>query len=179
MNTPEKPELLFDDPSLVEKVTITAFKTPNGAVILDERSARYFACTHVKCEKCGVIIDKGWLKCRACRDWADYERYAKAERKVWDEESLLYSESMDEYIDGDQLHDLIADGSDAKSLMLWICEPVMARELTSEWWDGQLPGEEQETPDWLEALIDEFNEKLKGNPELSWTQSKYAAIVNL
>lgn len=178
---------MYEDPTLVRPGKADGWVTPDGYWHHNEDAARFSACTHRQCRYCGTAVDKGWLACESCRDKQDQEKWDAAEKKPWDGMSIVYSDKLDKYFT--DMDDIVChlendseDGSnpvvDAKELRLYHCDPVFLSSLDTEHWVGDFPGEEHDTPDGVEELVDAINALIeKHNKEswpASWEQSKIA-----
>lgn len=164
--------VLNTDPEAASIKTVTGWVSKDGMFWGDnERQARWCGCTHVKCETCGTPVEKGWLKCRSCRDKIDKERFLAMPEEDWDGKAMVYSQTLDKYFSSPEeaFDEAEWNGEVSKEeLDLVICKPIYASELTPEYWCDELPGEEHDVPGWLDDAIDEFNAKLKGQEPLSW-----------
>lgn len=78
--------LLRDDPHLLDKYAGKFIHSNgseelcwkvNGVVVMNERTARYTVCTHVRCQDCDNIAEKTWTKCPTCIEKSDKERLEK------------------------------------------------------------------------------------------------------
>lgn len=188
MNTDTKNEMvLFSSEEAAHKVIIDGWVSRNGYFYGDdERAARYDGCTHVACERCGKPVRKGWLACDECREKREAEKYAALERKEWDGEGMIYSDSHDQYFDcwedvDDLIDELSGPGSPVtiESLRLLICEPQYAREVDTDYWSDDLPEDGDLPPD-IEEALEEFNAVIRNHREpLSWIPGKYAVRIPL
>lgn len=165
---------MFDSQEAASKRTAEVWVSRHGKIWSDERAARWDGCTHVACSECGHPVEKVWLKCQKCRDKADMQRFLAMPEADWDGKAMIYSGLTDEYFSSpdEAIEQWEGNGHAEEEMRLVICEPVYASELVSEYWVDDLPGEERETPDWLNELINQFNEGLHGKPELSWEPGK-------
>lgn len=123
-----------------------------------------------KCDKCGKCVPAGYCYCDECREVADDERWSKLPKVKWNGEGGIYSEAYDEYFwDEDAAEEWLVE-HDLKSwdaLRLVICEPRHASPLSVDTWEDELP-DEGGPPAWLEDAIEEFNEKIKDQPPMSY-----------
>ncbi len=172
-----KPVILDSSPEAASPVTLTGWLSCNGHFYTDERMARWDGCTHQPCEGCGKPTSKHYLRCDACREVRNAAAFAAMEKRPWDGKQMLYCETRDKYFsDPDEaVDDWFAEVREGEPRVV-LCEPVFASALDVEHWSDDFPGEEHEVPDVLQALVDEFNEKLAKLPELSWTPGKYALL---
>jgi len=167
--------VLPEDEQAAKRVTVTGWVARDGRFYGDdERLARWVGATHVRCSSCQQPTQKGWTICEACRREKRQAKYDAREIREWDGE-MIYSERTDDYYgDPDEARDA-AESLEipADEMMLLLCEPVLVRELTSEYWDDDLPGEDGEAPGWLDEAIAAFNAAVQGKT-LSWRPGKYA-----
>ena len=145
-----------------------------------EEMARYYGSTHKKCVECKeAIIRIGYRFCANCQEKKDIERYSKLERKDWDGVAYLYSDRDDVYFaDYQELHDYIDEREieDIDSLRLIICEPVYLSHINSDYWSDDLP-DDTDLPESVLSALETFNASLKDAGPVSWSPSKYAAII--
>jgi len=142
----------------------------------DEDAARYHGCTHWKCEECGCMTSKAWAVCETCRDKNEIKRYENREKRVWNGNVPMYSETLDYYFvdfDNDVLDAAIEEFED---LRLVICDPVFLHAIESEYWIDDLP-EDGELPQEIMYAVEALNEKLSNNCPVSWLPGKYAAVI--
>jgi hypothetical protein len=143
----------------------------------DERMARYDGSTHHLCD-CAAMITKHDLKCEACRNAAEIERYNAMPQAAWDGIDPLYSDAHDRYFFcNDELADFIYEhGGDIASLRFIICQPLHATPLDHDHWCDDLP-EDGDMPGALAAAIDALNAVVATLEPLSYEPSKNAATV--
>jgi hypothetical protein len=145
-----------------------------------ERMARNQSATHIKCDVCGEVreINRRW--CEKCRQKQIDEHYDTLEFKEWDETTPVCIYDSDTYFwDIDDI-DYYCDEhniSDASTIQLVWCEPVMAHEIDLEDWVDDLPDNDCE-PDELCELIDNFNKDLKELKPLSYVASNIRTTYN-
>ena len=142
----------------------------------DEDLARWSGCTHVLCKECGTVIPKeGWTVCADCREMKKVQEYELRERKQWDGETPVYSETLDKYFfDGDDLQLHLEDyGGTIEALRLVICDPLELPEITEEFFCDDLPDEGEVPSDVLQAM-DELNRVIAEQDPVSWAPGKYA-----
>ena len=158
------------DPEAAREVTITGWVDINGRFFGKEESlARYSSATHTKCN-CGSIIKKGYVRCDKCQEVIDIERYKAMPFMEWDEECPVYSESAQRYFfDPSDIKDYCKDNEiNSDDLRLYICLPVRFRPLTTSWWEDELTEDQDELPKWLIDAIDNLNEIIQKQPNISW-----------
>ena len=175
---PDDKIILPDSPEAACKIMRSGWMSRDGTFYGDgpigERVARLTGCTHVRCKKCGEIIDKHYVLCKECCDKADAERYAAMPRAKWDGKTPLYSEVTDRFYNSptEASNEALDNGISAHGLRLVICEPVYATKLDSSYFmddlgpDDGLPGEAVDA-------IDEFNRAMDG-VIISWMPGKTA-----
>jgi hypothetical protein len=146
----------------------------------DERMARYDGCTHVVCE-CGKPTEKGWIKCKDCRNKIDDDLFASYEKKEWDEETPLTLFRGDEYFfDRESLEEFCEEHETTPDkLQLVLCKPNYARQIASDFYDD-LP-EDQSLEDVAPGLAEKISEVnryiYENKPILSWSPSNIAIII--
>lgn len=179
MKTPSIKQVIhYSSPEAASIQTVTGWVSSSGQFWgNDEHMARWSGCTHVACKTCGVAIEKnGWTICGECRQKKDDADFDALERKPWDGNAPLYSESYDAYFyDVDGVLERLADeGCSVDDLRLRICTPNYASEIEGDQWVDDLP-EDGDLPTELEAAMDALNAVIKKLPPLSWSPGKYAA----
>lgn len=179
MNEPEK-IILASDPGAAHQVAMTIWISRRGNYYIHEESARSDGATHSQCLICGAITNKGHSTCNPCYEKNRKERYDKLEKKVWDGETPLYSNSADEYFFDDcQISDYCNDNDcSIESLQLMICEPELPWQIEpEEYYQDILPEHGELNNPELEEAFERLNEVIAKSKPLSWMPGKYAAIV--
>ena len=150
-----------------------------------ERAARYDGCTHVACD-CGVPVEKGYTRCRSCRESAVVKKYRAMPTKRLEGTSFLYSESHDRFFDDwEAVLDYCADEEDCnpEDLLLVICEPQCANEIDgTEYYCDDLPEDctLEDCDKGLAALSDELNKYIREEkPVLGWFPGKFALDLSV
>jgi len=145
----------------------------------DERMARWSGSTHKACDTCGEIHERNSY-CRPCHERGRDEKYHALEKREWDGECALYSDSHDQYFfDEDGLRDYLIDHEcTVGDLQLCLCRPVKLRELDSDYFCDDLP-EDVDVPDGIMEALEVFNEAISKISTLAVEPDKYAAIVNI
>jgi hypothetical protein len=172
-NTKEK-KLLYNDPNLVEKVNVQAYKGLNNLIYLREDSARYANCTHTICD-CGNPMKKGWSKCDECRHKLDSDRREKLPTEDWDGVTMIYCDSHNRYFNSmEEISDYLEDDEiDEESLDLYICKPNYVTEIRNDYWEDIEPEDADGLPKELKEKLDEFNKFIRESKIiLSWSPSK-------
>ena len=145
----------------------------------DERAARYHGCTHVVCE-CGNVTEKGWIKCKTCRNKADDARFESMKKEVWDGKTpLILYDGDDYFFDWDSIVDYCEEQETTlEKLRLLLCEPVYAYEIDpNDYYCDELP-EDGEVDSELRSMFNELNKYIRENEIiLSWKPSDIAAII--
>lgn len=167
-----KEHIHYDSPEAAQPITVTAWKTPQGTIYLDERAARYSGCTHHACE-CGKDAEKNYIMCPECRQKATVERWQKMPAKEWDGSEPVTIFNGDEYFFSED--DLIeyCEDHDCKpeDLMLVFCEENHYGSIDAGYWEDVIP-EEGDIPKALEQKLDEFNDFIKTLPAASYSPAK-------
>lgn len=178
-NLPEK--RMYEDPNLVKIVTVTGYVDCFGRFWgNDENMARYSSCTHRTCE-CGNEMDRGYTICAECHSSKAREKYAAMPLAVWDGVGALYSNTWDLYfLSAEEVLDFADDGGvTAESLELIICEPVIAQRIDDDYWQDDLP-EDQDINEIFSAEIMDLLAKLNAllsKQIISWRPGKYRTSV--
>lgn len=139
----------------------------------NEELARYAGSTHRKCE-CGEVFTRNSY-CRTCSDAKEREQFLKMPVVEWDGSAMLYDQNTDKYFS--EIEDILEhyenDEIDINGAMIIVCEPNYAREIESDYWCDELPGDlsfeecggvDAETVE----LLNKLNAKLK-NTILSYS----------
>jgi hypothetical protein len=128
----------------------------------DERMARWAGSTHSLCE-CGKVMPREYLKCGACRDKADEERFQSCPAQPWDGTSPVFSDARDEFFTGlDDAESALDVGETLADLRLLICRPIYAV-LSLDHFDDIIPTEGcGDVPVELESAIESFNKAVAG-----------------
>lgn len=159
--------VMIDDDDAAQPYTMEGWKSRTGYFYADESLARYEGCTHRPCGQCGAPAEKAYTKCLTCREDAAKKRFLARPQANLDGEDWLYSEREDRfYPDLESAEDDLEEGETLEDLRLIICEPVTARALDSEYFEDELP-EDEEIPEVIEAAIMAFNKAVK-DVILSW-----------
>jgi hypothetical protein len=176
----EKTVIMFDSNEAAQfRTGLSGWVSRNGMYYgKDERAARYDGCTHVICEKCGKIIQRGWLLCNDCiaaKEKAKYEAMPKVE---WDGKGMLYSSVADKYFSDWGEIDEYCDEEDVKidNLRLVICKPNYLPLLDLDYGCDDL-AEDGELPDEIIEAITKFNAVVKEVGAVSWFPSDKAAVT--
>lgn len=139
--------------------------------------ASYCCCTDRPCE-CGGRAEKSYIKCPACREKADTERYHAREERDWDGETPLCCDnddrwffSMDELLDHLETDTPTVEQIEALRLRIGVPHHPHYFDL-SEWLEDHLSDDQDIPGDW-ETAEKAVNDYLASVKPLSWTHGKY------
>ena len=161
----------YDSEEACKPHTLQGWVSSNGKFYTDESIARYEGCTHRPCDICKKLTNKRYLFCEEClrlRSWASYNN---APPREWKGE-LLWSKVNDNYYR--DLEDIYDQELKPEDLQLFVCDKVFASPLHTDIWEDSFADDEHSEE--LEALVDDFNEKLANLSHLSWCPSKYKVV---
>lgn len=146
---------------------------------MSERTARFDGSTHRKCEECENLVTKSYTLCPVCRTKKAIARYDALEKKKWDGEGMVYSDSCDEYFsDWDDIHDYAYENRlSLADMRLLICELVYLHEICSEAWEDELC-EDADLPEGVEKALAEFNKVIRAAGPVSYRPGKFAVLLN-
>ena len=170
----------YNEPNLVEKKSISLWVTKDGRCFSEEKDARYFACTHRKCQFCDNLTEKYRLYCRECETSKLFEKFNSYESKDWDGITPLYEIFADVYVwDENDLYNLAEDlGMDEKELSLVFCQKVHQNLINIE--DViDLDNVEEDIDVHTEIIlaVNKLNEAIEKYEPLLWEPSKIKAII--
>jgi hypothetical protein len=176
-----KPDLmvLYSSPEAARIKTVTGWVARTGEYWGDnEHMARYCGSTHKVCE-CGEVVSQRTY-CRKCADTRALAKFSAMERRPWDGDTMLFSDSKDLYFSTvSEATDYAYDNElSLDELRLVICEPNFANEIVgSEYFSEDLP-EDGDLPAELSDAFAALNEAIRkcGTP-LSWSPGKYALAL--
>lgn len=143
-----------------------------------EQMARYFSCTHKKCE-CGGITERSWTRCEDCRNKAEIERYKALPFEEWDGITPVVIAFGDKYFySEEEISDWIAEhnedlepGDRITELELLICTPNKLQYLDSSYWEDVL-FEDTEIPKELQEAVNAVNKVIDTLPAQSYSPGK-------
>lgn len=144
-----------------------------------ERTARYAGSTHKLCECGEVTPNKYYTKCQICRDKRAIEKYNKKEKKVWDEDSFIYSQKYDKYFDGiEELENFLneyeeKDRPEIANMMLVHCDPQHMNEINIDYW-SDLTADECDLPGEIIEALEDFNDLIRNQEPISWVPGNIA-----
>lgn len=170
-------KILYDDKAAQIKTVTGWVSSHNRFYGDDEDLARWDGCTHKICN-CGNEFEKRSTMCGDCWSKKSKERYDKKPFKKWDGVEPLTIQGQEIwFFHKHELLDYICDeGIDPKDLMLVICEPNYASELSDEIYCDELPEDtyiDDVFPELAEA-IENVNKIIRENKTvLSWGEGEY------
>ena len=168
--------IMYDSPEAATHRTDLSGWVSGGGLYFgkSEDLARFAGCTHKRCE-CGQTMQKHYTKCKACREQMAKERYDAREKRRWDYDGPVYSDTNDRYfLDRDEL-DEYCDECDCKPKELWLltCKKIDPPIINDSYFDDDLQ-EGEELPAEIIAAIDETNKIIAKHWPASWEPTKYA-----
>ena len=137
--------------------------------------ARWYGCTHKKCECGRGITEKSWIACEQCRSEQDCQRFLDRPLVEWDGESPLYDDLSDTYFfDEGEIADYCEEHNIKEDdLRLLICEPQHAHRLDPEDIYQDLLPEDGEVPGEIIDAFQELNKRILAYKQpLSWIPGK-------
>lgn len=146
-----------------------------------EHMARWCCCTDMPCE-CGGRTEKGYTKCKTCRDKIDMECYYGKPEKPWDGITPLTCHKDDRWFWNlnDLLDYLETDAPTPKEieeLRLVICVPNNPGHFDlCDWLCDFLPEDDDPPGDWkaVEKAVNDYIDSMK---PFSWTAGKYRPSI--
>lgn len=175
--------VMRDSEEAARLVTLTGWVSRLGHFYGDdERIARYDGCTHVRCD-CGNITEKHWLMCEVCRHKQKLAKYDALPVVEWDGKTPLCTYDDDEYFfDEDSVYDYCDEhGCKVEDLLLVLCEPVYAREISADGcYEDDIPPDmtlEDVAPE-LAYAFDKLNEFIRNYKKpLSWVAGEKRVVL--
>lgn len=173
MSKSARPEIHYKDAAEVVTVTGWACKTCGRYWGRDEHMARYCCATSMLCE-CGQRHDKGWTKCRACRDKVDFDRWFAKPAIEWDGEFPVATWDSDHYFfDEDSLLEHIydhfgedMDTEDWSGIRLTTCRPTVTPSFDmNEFLCDNLPEDSELDADEINKTV---NDWIAAQGVISW-----------
>lgn len=174
--------ILFDSDEAAKYQEVKGWVSSKGRFFgKDERSARYDGCTHKTCQQCGATIQKGYLYCDTCLDKKEEAIYKSMPVEEWDYETPLAIFRTDTFFfDSMELEDYCDENEiNVSELQLVLCEPVKLMYLDNDFFYDCL-SEDQDLPDGLAKLIEEFNQKVEAwgkKNVLSWEPANIRVLI--
>jgi hypothetical protein len=153
----------------VEEITIPAWKViQNGTIHLNEDSAKWAACTHIKCGNCDKLIEKRYTLCNDCRDKIRISKYNELPERMWNGETPIYSNLIDQYFfSASELEDWCKDEDlEFNDIFLKMFEFVHCKEQYYYELDpldiySDIIPEDGDIPDELKNAFDKLNAEIK------------------
>ena len=179
--TPEEEIVPFDSIEAAHyRTNIKGWVSKTGVYFGDgpnsEEIARYAGCTHVACQHCGVLTEKGWTACDGCRNLAEIARYEAMPRAEWDGKAMLYSQANGVWYESpDEAREDLGDDADISIMRLVIGKPVYVRPLESDYCANDM-AEDQELPGAIIDAMNAFNKAVAGII-VSWEPGKTALEI--
>jgi len=139
-----------------------------GAAWLSSYLAKGCHSTSWPCQEegCRQRARRPYTACETCRDKKAAERYNAKEKKKWDREGFVYSETLDRFFTESELYDYLGDDADedgqllpCKDLHLYLCEQEKPSQFSFHEWCEDRIGE----GDWNE---DRFRDECQESEEL-------------
>ncbi|WP_018629215.1 hypothetical protein [Niabella aurantiaca] len=163
---------IYPEDVVLEPVKLDCLKAPNGKIYAHyfKDRAIYDNITHTKCKTCGINDSeyKGG-DCFSCRSKKARERYmalpTTSEFPICDDDNHFFWDEgdLEEYLEDNDL--------EMEDMYLYAAERKPFIPLDYEYWSDQST-EDGELPSKMEALIDDFNKKLKDIPGLYFQNEK-------
>jgi hypothetical protein len=176
----EKTKVLYDSPEAAKRVTVTGWVSIHGRFYGEsEHYARYDSYTHRRCE-CGNEMERAWLKCKSCRGKADNARYNALPYKEWNglDPVCLRNPSEDDYFfsEEDFLEWCEVNERDPEQVELLICKENLPKEVTTDYWEDQLPADREAEDCFSKEMINklkELNDLLLTHKPISYSPGKF------
>lgn len=106
----------------------------------NEHRARYAGCTHRTCPETGEIFEKGYSNGPTVRARRERERYeALRQVEVTPDTMFSFYDGEKIYDDEDELFEALVNRESEGIGMVTVAMPVEFRELTTEYWDDEIP----------------------------------------
>lgn len=151
-----------------------------GADASAERTARYDGCTHRKCDGCGAVIARGWLKCPECREKGVSAKWQKLERRPWDGVTPLSLYDTDTYFFDESDIEIYCEEHEVKAedLRLVFCDPVKPGHVNAnELFCDQLADDHDVDDAGVLAAVEALNKAIDAAQPFSWLPGNVAAIM--
>ena len=148
----------------------------------DERGARWAGCTHLLCPDCGNAMPKTYTVCARCREERRAKRHRNRNSLPWDGITPLYSDAFDEYFFSwdevlEYLDDIEYPEEAVNDLQLLICEPIYLEEISEHYFTEDLPENNEELPEKVQAALDKLNKAIEDEGPISWEPGEYKAEI--
>ena len=169
--------IIYDDPNIIERKTITGWVSKGCYFGENEHLARWNACTHLRCE-CGKVIPKSYTKCLTCRKKISDENYLKLPFREWNGE-VVVSRGDDYFMDEEDLINYCEE-NELDEIELLFCRENRFDEVTGSYWEDILPEERDgELPKPLQEALDNLNEVIYSLGPCSYSPSNTRTIYKL
>lgn len=175
-----KPETIVLDSSdeAAKLVTVTGWVSRHGHFFgADERLARYDGSTHSACE-CGQVKTKSYIRCTACQEKFDRERWEAMEAKEWDgsepvclQDGDRYFWSLDDFLEWCEREEM-----DPQAQQLVFAVETYLHQVDEDYWQNDLP-EDGDLPPKVEEALKVFNAVIKAEGPASWWPGKVRVIL--
>lgn len=169
--------VMFDSDDSAQIYTSTGWTSRHGRYFgLDEKTARYDGCTHLKCS-CGEVIPRNQIFCETCREKKADEKWLAMPKEDWDYESPINLYGTDTYFsDADELIDFCDENAiQPKDLKLVHCKAVYAKQIDPNDHYSDSLAEDGDVPQVIKEAFDVLNSVIKTcNLPLSWTTKDVA-----
>lgn len=143
------------------------------------RKASWASATHLACSECKTPSPKPYTKCQPCREKAAAARHAARQKKQWDGEGPVFSESSDEYFESDEeIDDYCSDNlTTREELRLLICDEVRFPTVDEEFFYLGQEDLDIGIPDAIKIAMENLNITAGRTHSNVWQPTKYAAIL--
>lgn len=169
--------IMYDSDEAAQYETVKGWVAADGRFYGEnEDLARYAGCTHRPCKQCGEPTNKNWMFCYKCRREKELAKYNELPTEIWDGQSFVYSETLDEYFDDmDSFLDAMFDRDmRIKDAMLVHCKQVKPRDLDpDDIYQDDLP-EDTGLPAEIYEAFEELNKLVAKHFPESWYPDKIA-----
>ena len=168
--------IMYDSVEAAEYQTGLSGWVSGGGLYFGENEdmARYAGCTHKYCE-CGQIMRKHYTRCESCQERRANEWYVSLEKRRWDYDGPVYSDSADIYFsDWDDLENYCEEhDTSPEELRLLTCKPIDPPIITESYFDDEL-SDGEDLPAEIKAAIGEVNKVVVKHWPTTWESSDYA-----
>lgn len=153
--------ILYSSEEAATKRTVTGWVSRHGRFYgEDEHLARWDGSTHQVCA-CGKEMVRSRLKCEACCDADDKQRWESLPLVEWDGGPFCLDDG-DKYFDSESdFFEWCEDNDyDPDSIRLVRAEPVYLRTVDGDYWSDDL-AEDGELPDEIASALKALNDAIK------------------
>jgi len=170
---PEQAVILWDDAATKEMHTV--WRSANGGIWLEERSARYSGCTHIECHECGEPTPKGWTLCAKCRAKLRLKRHAELPAEPWDESAPVVEHDGDRFFHSwDEVRDYAHEIGSVPLLVHCVPVPVPQVDIDDLLCDWLPPDETADIPPSVAAATEVLNAALRAEMSVVWWGGRVA-----